>query len=53
MTSLNNLAVLLDEVVDQIQQQMMQSSGQCQKPGLVQAIVVIYEADAKTAKRAD
>lgn len=33
MTSLNNLAVLLDEVVDQIQQQMMQSSGQCSKPG--------------------
>ena len=33
MTSLNNLALLLDEVVDQLQQQMMQSSGQCQNPG--------------------
>lgn len=33
MTSINNLALLLDEVIDQIQQQMMQNSGQCSKPG--------------------
>ena len=33
MTSINNLAVLLDEVVNQLQQQMMQNSGQCKKPG--------------------
>ena len=33
MTALNNLALLLDEIVDQLQKQMMQSMGQCQKPG--------------------
>lgn len=33
MTSLNNLALLLSEVVEQLQQQMMMSMGQCSKPG--------------------
>ncbi|MEQ8323688.1 MAG: DUF4175 family protein [Vicingaceae bacterium] len=34
MTSLNNLSVLLDEVVDQLQKQMMESmGGQCKNPG--------------------
>ncbi|MAC94074.1 MAG: DUF4175 domain-containing protein [Flavobacteriales bacterium] len=36
MTSLNNLALLLDEAMQQMQQQMqamMQSKGQCKKPG--------------------
>jgi hypothetical protein len=36
MTSLNNLALMLDEAMQQMQQQMqsmMQSKGQCKKPG--------------------
>lgn len=33
MTSINNLALLLDEAINQMQQQMMQSTGQCSKPG--------------------
>jgi len=33
MTSINNLSLLLDEVVNQLQQQMMQSAGQCKKAG--------------------
>ena len=33
MTSLNNLALLLDNAVQQMQQSMMQSKGQCKKPG--------------------
>ncbi len=33
MTSTNNLALLLSEIVDQLQEQMAQSQGQCKKPG--------------------
>ncbi|MDC1451424.1 hypothetical protein N8371_03300 [Vicingaceae bacterium] len=33
MTSLNNLALLLDNSVQQMQQFMMQSNGKCKKPG--------------------
>ncbi len=33
MTSLNNLALLLDNAVQNMQQSMMQASGQCKKPG--------------------
>jgi len=33
MTSTNNLALMLDEALDQMQQQMQQKSGQCKKPG--------------------
>ena len=33
MTSLNNLALLLDNSVQKMQQSMMQSNGKCKKPG--------------------
>lgn len=33
MTSLNNLALLLDNAVQSMQQSMMQASGKCEKPG--------------------